>query len=363
LRIGYVSADLRDHPVGQCIEALLGGCESLSLESYFYVSQATSDERTGRIRELADGWCDVLGWSDPALAEQIRGDRIDILVDLSGHTFGHRLPVFALRPAPIQLSWLGYFGTTGLEAMDFVLGDWQVLPEGAEADYTEKLLRMERPYGCFLPPRFPLAVTPPPCLMKGHVTFGCFNNLLKINSDVVRQWSQLLDAVPTAILFLKTPVLSMESVRARTRDRLLDAGIAEDRIRLDGKSPQMQHIAAYGEVDIALDPFPCSGGMTTAEASWMGVPVVTLASDRFAGRISATLLHSLGHDDWIARDPAEYVKIATELAADSDRLVAHRARSRARFMESELCDGEGLARALVRIYRGLWQQLCSQGTL
>jgi predicted O-linked N-acetylglucosamine transferase (SPINDLY family) len=359
LKVGFVSADIRDHPVGQCIEALVSGSPEGDLEHYFYVTQLTSDTRTQRIRSQVTQWHDTYGWSDAEVAEQVRTDGIDILIDLSGHSAGHRLGLFAMRPAPVQVSWLGYFASTGVPAMDFVLGDPVVLPESASAEFSEAILRLDRPYGCFMPPELPLAVTPPPCLMQGHITLGCFNNLLKLNAETAELWAEVMAALPDSHLLLKSPALSLSAVRQRTSDMLTDFGIAEERVRLEGATPRLQHLGAYGEVDIALDTWPCSGGITSAEAIWMGVPVVTLPSDRFAGRITADLLQTLGHPEWVASDRAEYVSRVVALGQDRERLIALRRDLRPRFVESPLCDGADLARALSAAMRTAWRTVSS----
>jgi protein O-GlcNAc transferase len=354
LRIGYVSGDFQQHPVGFLLARVLEAHDRAAFEIYCYVNSANADPVTDRLRAAADHWRGIVGLSDADAAALIERDRIDILVDLSGHTAKNRLQMFALRAAPIQVSWLGYFGATGLKAMDYLVMDHATMPLGEERWFSEAIVRL--PYGrfCYAPPAYAPEPVDPPALKRGLVTFGSFNNVAKIGSGVIDLWATVLQATPKSRLLLKWKSFDNENVRRRFSDAFAAAGVAPDRLELRGFSLHPEMLAQYGDVDIALDTFPFGGGLTSCEALWMGVPVVTWPGDRPASRQSVGFLDILGLDECVARAPAEYVQCATDLAADPDRLLALRHSLRARMAASPLCDGARFTPTLEAAFKQMW---------
>jgi predicted O-linked N-acetylglucosamine transferase (SPINDLY family) len=359
LRIGYVSPDLRRHPVGILFAPVLDRHDGAAFETYCYQNSARGDGMTGRMRRAAAHWRDVAELDDAALAARIREDRIDILVDLAGHTTHTRLPAFAKRPAPVQVSWLGYFNTTGVATMDYFVTDPHSSPPGQERFYVEKLVRLPATRFCYEPPEFMPEVNALPALRGGDVTFGCFNSLAKINARVLTLWARLLAAVPDARLVLQAGALSDAPNRERFRALAVEQGIPSERLELRPFVAVEDAAASYHDIDIALDPFPFCGGMTSLEALWMGVPVVTLVQEMIAGRQTAALLANLGLEELIATNEAQYVDIAVSLAKDLPRLAALRAGLRERFRASPLADTERFTRDLERAYREMWQSWAS----
>lgn len=364
LRIGLVSGDLGDHPVGFFLRGVLERLDSNRLETFVYETAARKGTLNEFFRRLVSHWLDakvVNQLDDEALAKQIRSDTIDVLVDLSGHTAQSRLPVFAWKPAPVQVSWLGYLGTTGLDTMDYVLADDWALPAGEEVQFTETPWRLPKTYICFSPPDLPVECNALPALDKGHMTFGCFNNLNKIDDRVVSCWAELLHAVPGARLYLKTKTLGASEVRERLLARFARCGVAADRLILDGQFANHEaHFRAYHQVDIALDPFPYPGITTTMEALWMGAPVLTMRGDRFISHQGETILHNAGLPEWIAADTDDYVEKAAAFARDTKTLAALRAGLRGRLLASPLCDAPRFARNLEEALRRMWWNWCEQ---
>ncbi len=356
LRIGYVSGDLRRHPVGYFLQSILRHHAPGAVEVFCYSSCFKDDDLTAFFQSHADHWRRLYGLTDEAAADLIRADAIDILVDLSGHTNLNRLGLFAYRPAPVQISWLGYFGTTGLAAMDYVLADRFVVPPGEEDAFTEQVWRMPGSYLCFMPPDLDLPVQPRD--LNGSVTFGSFNNLAKLSSHTVSMWAQVLQSVPRSRLLLKTSQLGDAAVCQAVRARFSSHGVEAARLLLEGPSPRAELMASYNRVDIALDPSPYGGGTTTAEALWMGAPVITLRGGTWVGRVSESILSSVGLSDLVAGSQAEYVTLAADLAADQDRRTALHASLRSRLEGSPFCDGAKFTRHLEDAYRGMWKQWC-----
>jgi len=358
LRIGFVSGDLHSHPVGYFIEgifaALVADARS-RLELIAYPTHAVNDAVSQRIRACCSTWRPVHDLGDEQLAAQIRADCIDILFDLSGHTVNNRLPMFAWRPAPIQVSWLGYFATTGIAAIDYVVADPCSLPQEDEAFFTEKIWRLPETRLCFTPPEVPIEVAPLPALKSGAITFGCFNNLGKMNDDVVALWARMLESIPGSRLFLKTRQLDEQSVRQGVERRFAAHGIPAQRLRLEGQSARAHYLSSYHDVDIALDPFPYTGGTTTAEALWMGVPVLTLAGRGLVARQGASLLKNAGLADWVALDGDAYLARARLHAADIARLAALRLQLRGQVLSSPIFDAARFARHFETMLREMWQ--------
>lgn len=357
LRVGYVSADLRNHPVGYFIQAVLAHHDRSRFEVYCYSNSEESDDLTHRIQGYSDHWRDISGQSDEAVDEQIRQDAIDILIDLSGHTAENRLPVFARKPAPVQATWLGYFATTGLAAMDYIIADRFVIPPEQERYYIEQVVRLPEGYLCFTPPDYAIDTSPPPALTEGRITFGCFQNIAKLSSSV-KCWSRILHAVPDSRLYFRNKSFGDKGVQAWCTAQFAEHGIAAERIAMRGYAPRDELLAAYGEVDIALDPFPYNGGTTTVEALWMGVPVVSMRGDRFVSRVGDSILSAVGLEELVVDTEDAYVAEAVELATDLPRLARLRAGLRDRLLHSPLCDGPGFTHGLEVVYRAMWEAWC-----
>jgi predicted O-linked N-acetylglucosamine transferase (SPINDLY family) len=356
LRIGYVSPDLCDHPVGRFLLPLLESHDHGSFEIFCYASLCAPDTVTDRCRAQTDAWRDVLGLSDEQVAHAIRQDRIDILVDLSMHTARNRLLVFARKPAPVQVAYLAYCGTTGLGTMDYRLTDPYLDPPGRdERFYREQSIRLPETYWCYRPP----IETPPPnvlpALEAGHVSFGSLNNFCKATPPALAAWSRLLQTVPGSRLLLHAHA---GSHRDRVRSFLVEQGISAQRLAFIDFLPIADYFGVYRRIDVALDPFPYGGGTTTCDALWMGVPVVSLAGQTAVGRGGVSILSNVGLPELVAQTPEQYVRIAAELAQDLPRLSGLRATLRDRMRQCPLMDALRFARHVEAAYRDMWQRWC-----
>lgn len=360
LRVGYVSADFGRHPVGYFLGRLLRAHDRRHFEIVCYSDRVIEDHVTRELRTHVSSWHSVAALPDDELARRIAEYRIDILVDLAGHTAGNRLPTFARKPAPIQVTWAGYVGTTGLAEIDGLITDGVETPPGDEDFLVETPMRMPRCYVTYLAPGDAPAVAGLPAGKAGHVTFGSFNNLAKINERVIALWARVLEAVPGSRLRLRWRSLDDPGVIDHVRARFAAHGASGDRIDLLGGITNLRLLADYAAVDIALDPFPYSGGLTTLEAMWMGVPVVTLPGTTFASRHSASHLSAAGLRDWIVRTQDDYVALAANKAADLPTLTRLREGLRPRLLKSPLCDGPAFAEALETAYRRLWRRWCRE---
>jgi predicted O-linked N-acetylglucosamine transferase (SPINDLY family) len=359
LRIGYVSPDLVNHAVAYFLAPVLAAHDKAGFEITCYSDARRPDAFTQRLRAMAGHWRDVAGWGDARLAEAIRGDGIDILVDLAGHTAGNRLPVFAQRPAPVQATWLGYPNTTGLAGMDYRITDSVSDPPGlTDSWHSEALVRLPGAFSCYEPCRESPPVGPLPAEAERRITFGCFNNLAKVNAPVIDAWAGLLAGLPGSRLALASHGLADPETADRVRREFADRGVDPGRLELDGaRLPMARHLARYQRVDIALDPFPYNGATTTCEALWMGVPVVTLAGRTHVSRVGASLLTHLGNPEWVAGSPAEYAAVCRGLAGDPGRLADIRRGLRGRMSRSPLCDARGFTANLEGAYRAMWARL------
>lgn len=359
LRVGYLSADFREHSVAAYIEPILSRHDHVHFEIFCYSYLPTPDATTERLKSFADVWRDIDALSDAEVVQRVRDDKIDILIDLAGHTGHNRLAVFAARPTPLQMTYLGYPNTTGLRTIDYRITDGVTDPVGEEAFHSEKLLRLEGCFLCYQPDPAAPEVASLPAPGHGYVTFGSFNNYSKINRPVLQLWADVLGRVSGSRLLLKCPALTDAHARERIAEDMLALGIAAERLELLGHTPTREaHLALYGRIDIALDTFPYNGTTTTCEALWMGVPVVTLAGQRHAGRVGASLLNAAGHPEWIADSPVAYAETAAGLAADLDRLQAIRAGLRQQLLASRLCDAESFTRGIESAYRSMWRNWC-----
>jgi protein O-GlcNAc transferase len=362
LRVGYLGPDFKGHPVGYFLESALAHHDPEVVEVVCYADVANPDPVTDRLRNRAARWHDVYGWDVERLAAQIRGDGIDVLVELGGHTAAHAATLLPRRPAPVQVLYLGYPCTSGVPAVDYVISDALVSPPEADPLYSETVARLDGCFLCFRPyPEAP-AVAPPPAEARGFVTFGCYNNLPKLSPRATALWARVLQRVAGSRLVLKAPGLDDPPTRERLLARFDALGIARERVALLGiTSPLAAFLAEYGRIDIALDSLPYTGGTTTCEALWMGVPVVTLAGRHFHERMGASILTAVGLPDLVAASEGEYVAIAAGLAKNVPALGRMRAGMRERLLASRLCDGPGFARALEAAYRRMWRQRLERG--
>lgn len=346
LRLGYVSADLCQHTVGLFLKDVLLAHDPGQVTVFVYSAGSVDDWVTGAIRG-ATLFRDVAALDDAALADLIRQDRIDVLVDLSGHTAGSRLTAFAHRPAPVQVAWLGYFATTGLRCIDAVLLDQWHAPSGTDAQFSEPVIRLPGGRFCYQPvPWAPGEVSALPCLKTGYITFGSFNNTAKLNEGVFDVWADILHAVPNSRLLLKWRTLADESLCASLRQAFATRGIDPERLELRPASFHVDVLKEYAEIDIALDPFPFTGGLTSCEALWMGAPVVTWPQSRVVSRQTFAILSAIGLPDLAAQDAGDYVRIAVALAADRDKLSGLRSSLRSRMQASSLMDVSAFTRRL-----------------
>lgn len=346
LIIGLLSPDLYYHPVGVFLLPWLIHHNRQHYKLIAYLDNPNEDGMTRQITAQVTSWRHVDGMDDAALIQQIGSDRIDILIDLAGHTAGNRLKVFAHRAAPVQVSWLGYSSTTAVPAMDYILMDDYLAPTGYEDFCTEKLIRLEGLRFCYTPPPYASAVLPSPVLSKGYVTFGSFNNLAKLTPDVLQTWAEILRCVPDSRLVLKWKSLADPETQERLRTVFTQHGLALDRLDCRGWSNHPAMLTEYGDIDIALDPFPFSGGLTSCDALYMGVPIITLAGELPIGRQTASLLNALGLDELIANNRVDYIKKAVALALDLSRIDTLRRNLRNQVLASRLCDGAAYARSI-----------------
>lgn len=356
LRVGYVSGDFREHAMAFSIAPVLAHCDASRFETVCYANNAQGDDVTARLRGLAHEWRSVVGATDADVAELVRRDRIDILVDLSGHTALNRLGVFARKPAPVQVAWLGYVTSTGLTAMDYRLTDGRADPPGGdETGYTEALVRLPC-VTVFEPAAGSPPVGPLPALAGGPFTFACLNHLAKVTPEAVRLWARILLAVPDSRLLVGNA--GDPGVQRRLIDAFAAHGVAAARLAFRPKLPLGDYLALHREIDLALDTFPYNGGATSCHALWMGVPFVTLAGDRYMARMGLGLLTEVGLGELVARSPDEYVELAVRLAGDRPRLAALRASLRDRVAASLPGDAPRFVRTLETAYREMWHAWC-----
>ena len=362
LRVGFVSGDLRQHPVGIFLESVLAHLDRTRIEPHAYVTFVVEDDVTARLKSGFASWKKLTCLNRDQAARMIHDDGIDVLVDLAGHTNWSGLPVFAHRPAPVQASWLGFFATTGCRAIDYFIGDPHTLPADEAHHFVEQPWHLPDSYLCFTPPAYDVAVGPLPMATNGGVTFGCFGKLTKISDDVIALWSRLLHALPDARLMLKAHELGASDLNRATLERFARHDIGAHQLILEGGSPRAEYFNAYNRIDIALSPFPYPGGTTTAEALWMGVPVIGMKGGRFVTHICESLLHAAGMGDWIAADEDAYLAKAIAFARDRDALAALRATLRERTLASPLCDAARFARNLEDAFHGMWARYVAGDT-
>lgn len=357
LRIGYVSCDFRRHSVAYFLQDLWRHHDRKKFQVHAYYAFSSGDDMTERLKSLAECWHDISTLEDAQAAERIRKDRIDILIDLSGHTAGNRLSLFARKVAPIQIAYLGYPATTGLRNMDIRLTDALADPPGQTSQaYTERLEYLPAPFLCYCPPDDAPEVTEPPVLHTGTITFGSFNKLAKLSDTTLTLWKDILIALPQATLRIKDRVLDDEGCKSALAHRCSKAGFPMDRLFfLPGSTSQAEHLAQYGKIDISLDTYPYHGTTTTCEALWMGTPVVTLIGGQHHSRVGLSILASIGAASWATRDKTEYIAAALSLASDPKALTAMRKKLRKMMQSSRLLNGKLLANELEKKLQMLWE--------
>ena len=356
LRVGYVSSDFRDHPVGRYLRPLLERHDREQFEILCYSGTARPDRMTERLRALAKGWRETQGVPDARLAEMIREDQIDILVDLSLHTAGNRLPVFARQPAPVQVAWLGYPGSTGLPGIGYRLTDSLMEPPGNESAWSsEERVRLPGCWCCYQPPDECPEIHPLPALAAQGVTFGSLNNFAKIHEGVLARWARVLEAVKGSRLLMRCPA---GQARERVRAFFGARGIAPERVEMIGIVSRSEYLQLYQRIDLALDPFPYNGMTTTCDALWMGAPVLTVPGATPSSRAGLSLLSSIGLAQFAPSSEEDGVRLAAELAADLPRLAELRATMRPRMLASPLMDAPRFAQIVEGAYRELWQRWC-----
>ncbi len=360
LKIGYVSPDFKRHPIAYFIEPVIAVHNREHFEVFCYSNKLEHDEITKRIQDHADQWRNIVRMSDEDVTEQIRKDEIDILVDLAGHTRGNRILVFARKPAPVQVSWIGYLATTGLSTMDYKIVDSYTDPPGkTEQFHTEKLIRLPETFLCYLPDRDSPDVGPLPALSTGNITFGSFNNFAKVTPEVFTLWARVLNELPDSRLVLKGISFHDKTTYQYAIDMFIQRGITSERITLQSADPSPKHLESYNQIDIGLDTFPFNGATTTCEALWMGVPVITLAGTAYHASVGISLLSNVGFPELVAKTSDEYISIAVNLAKDLEKLKSLREKLRDMMMCSPLCDAKRFTANLEMCYRKMWETWCN----
>ncbi|MDD0843882.1 O-linked N-acetylglucosamine transferase family protein [Pseudomonas sp. Gutcm_11s] len=359
LRIGYISPDFRHHVCALFIEPLMRNHDHAQVEVFAYSLVRLEDQVTERFMGYADHWRHCVGLSNELIAEQIRTDQIDVLIDLAGHTANNGLACMALKPAPVQVSWwMGFAFGTGLKAIDYFLADEQMLPPGCESSFAEQLWRMPGPAVAYMPNAMMPEVSSLPALSNGYITFGSLTRPVRLNHQVIRVWSELLKRVPNSRLILDSSAFDDVGLCEHYRLKFAEHGIDAVRLEFGYTSPVWD---ALGKMDIALDCFPHNSGTTLYESLWMGLPVVTLRDRPSMGRVGALILHGMGRGEWCADSEEEYLDKLVSLAADTGKLARIRAGLREEMRNSPLCDGVNFARRMERTYQQMWQRYCEQG--
>ncbi len=358
LRVGFVSGDFRNHPVGYFLESVITHLDKTQIELFAYDTQHIEDGLTARIKPYFAQWHNIASVSDQLAAEKIHQDGIHILIDLAGHTVDNRLSLFAWKPAPIQVSWLGYFASTGMSFMDYILVDPISVPEQDRSHFIEEVWYLPHTRLCFTPPAADITqnLTPLPALEHGFITFGCFQNLSKINSHVLDLWAKILQQYPKSKLLFKNYGLKDAESKQEFIQTLTASHISRERVILEGGSSRETYLAAYANVDIMLDTFPYPGGTTTCEALWMGVPTLTLAGNTLLGRQGASMLNCVGLENWVATSEDDYIHKAVNYANNRDQLSQLRAELRQKMIKSPLTDAPLFALNFTQALQEVWQK-------
>jgi protein O-GlcNAc transferase len=360
LRLGYVSGSFDGRILGHFLSNVLPRHDRQRFVTFAYSATRHADDTTGRLRGAFDHWRDIRTLDDDAVARQIRHDQIDILVDLDGHTPDSRLLVFARKPAPIQVTWLGYWNTTGMRTVDYVLTDPDTTPEASPQQFTETPLRLPSTRFCYAPVPYAPTVSASPWRARGIFTFGSFNRYDKLGPDLIECWAEILRRVPQSRLVIKNSAMSIPYARSELGRRFSDRGIAPARVELRERSPHAAMLAEYGEIDLGLDTFPYNGGLTTCEALWQGVPIVAIEGERMISRQTSAMLRLVGAAEFVAPTRDEYVALAVHWAQNTERLDEVRQALRDRMRTSPLCDGPGFVRDLESALTSAWRTYCAR---
>jgi protein O-GlcNAc transferase len=362
LRVGVVSADLRDHPVGFFLESILSKIDVTRMELFAYSNQREEDATSRRLREHFAAWRVIADHSDENVANAIRDDRINILIDLSGHSSENRLPVFARKPAPVQVTWLGYFATTGMAEMDYILADRGGVPHPDDWQFTETVWYLPQTRLCFTPPDLAVSVNELPAKANGFLSFGCFQNLLKINASTIRLWAAVLRALPSSRLVIQCPNRNAELAKQRLLGSFQQNGISPDRVQFSEPMDREVYLLAYHAIDLILDTFPYPGGTTTCEALWMGVPTVTLAGQTMIERQGASLLMAAGLSEFVAENERDFVAIAVSYASNPEALGRLRRSLRDHVLASPLFDAKAFAGDFTNAMWEMWSRHSTNST-
>jgi len=362
LQVGLLSGDLRHHPIGYFFASALQALTNSSLQFTAYDTLNRPDNWTAQMREHLYQWRSCHALNDAQLVAQIQSDQIDVLIDLHGHSTGNRLAVMCAKPAPVQLSYMGFLGTVGVPGIDYVLADPFCVPAGveppAEDEFTEQVWRLPTSYYCFTSPGLEVDIGGLPALKNGYITYGCFNKPDKLNDKVLRLWARLLNSQPSARLLLRGAGYDVKPYRQHFEQRMQLCGIDLARVTLLRPSARPWFFQTYEQIDIALDPFPYSGATSTAEALWLGIPVLALKGDRMVWRMGESLLRNAGMSDWLAKDEEDFVRLAQVKAADLPALALLRARQRSLVEKSPLMDAQRFAGEFETAIRQMWQRWC-----
>ncbi len=358
-KLGFVSGDFRSHVVGRLMIPVLEALGRAGHDVVCYSNSPIEDVLTARFKAAATGWRPIHGLDDEAAVACVRADGIDILIDLSGYTADNRMLMFARKPAPVQITWLGYPASTGMAAMDYLLADCVQVPVGAEEGYREKIIRLPDGYHLYRPIAEAPEVEPLPSVGNGFITFGSFNGVQKLTAPALELWSRILQRIPSSRLRLKAPGFTDEATRQRYRAQFQGFGLDDARLEFIGRTPPTEHMQAMSAVDIALDSIPYTGGATTVDTLWMGTPVITLPGETMASRLSAGYLSAIGLSEFIARDAEQYIELAVELALDTPRLATLRATLRAVMAASPLCDEARFVQSFERACATVWARHCA----
>jgi predicted O-linked N-acetylglucosamine transferase (SPINDLY family) len=359
LRIGYVSADFRNHPVSHFLEPIFSNHDKNGFEIFSYNNARKPDAKTKLFKQFSEHWTDVFDMTDSTLTDAILADEVDILVDLSGHSADNRLLAFARKAAPVQITYLGYPNTSGLMAMDYRITDHTADPLGEAQSHSEELVRLSPCFCCYAPPEDAPAPGPVPFRRNKAVTFGSTHTLARLNDNVLDLWAELLSRIPSSRLLIMRTTLKGKGLD-RLYKRFESHSVDKNRLLIRNTVPAEGHLAVYRDIDVFLDSFPWSGHTSACEALWMGVPVVTLAGDRHAGRMVASVLSCLDMKDCIAGTKDDYLSVAQRLSSDIDTLKSLRSTLRGRMQKSPLCDGAAFTRNLEQALRSLWQEWCGK---
>jgi predicted O-linked N-acetylglucosamine transferase (SPINDLY family) len=354
LRIGYVSCDLHAHPVSRFLEPILRNHNDDVVTVFVYADVRRPDPTTETLKSLCKNWRSIHGIGDPEVAKLINEDEIDILIDLSGHTAYNRLGVFAYKAAPVQATYLGYFGPTGMSAIDYWITDHTLHPADTREQTQEIIYRLPRCWVAYSPP--PEAPLPNVRMIDSPLTFASFNDATKLTTDVLNTWAEILKRLPNARLHLQAKQFQTPEICARFQAGFEARGVHQNRISFSPHTTIQDYFYQYHQTDIVLDPFPRTGGTTVADALWMGVPVVSLSGDRYVSRIATSKLHCLGLKGWACETKQAYIETAVHLAENSMLRAEFRRSLRAHVATSELCNGLGLTQALEEAYREIWNK-------